>query len=155
VLRHLSEGETQRRASYNPTQQHQATTRHSDTNSIFHLRQLDEFIRLTGVPKAYQLAVPYRSIVGHMSKLWVETARRILTDYEAFKKAFLNTWWSASQQNLVKCSSNLSLSGHFLKYATMASHLEPRSTEMEVIEARRYFSIVIKKGHINQSTVYN
>jgi hypothetical protein len=69
----------------------------SDTKPVFHLRRLDEFIRLKGVLKAFQLAVAYRSIVGHMSKQWVKTVSRNLTDYEAFRKAFLNTWWSASR----------------------------------------------------------
>jgi hypothetical protein len=82
-----------------------------------------------------------------MSKQWVETVSRNLTDYEAFKRAFLNTWWSATRQSLVKCSlyqekynrnSNLSLSGYFLKYATIASYLEPRPTDVEIIEAIRY-----------------
>jgi hypothetical protein len=30
----------------------------SDTNPVFHLRRLDEFIRPKGVPKPFQLAVP-------------------------------------------------------------------------------------------------
>jgi hypothetical protein len=38
-----------------------------------------------------------------MSKQWVETVRWNLKDYDAFKRAFLNTWWSASRPNLVKC----------------------------------------------------
>jgi hypothetical protein len=119
----------------------------SDTNPVFHLWLLDEFIRLRGVPKAFQLAVAYTSIVGHMCKQWVETVSQNLTDYEAFKKAFLNTWWSTSRKSLVKCSlyhskynrnPNLTLSGHFLMYATMVSYLEPRPTDVEVIEAIRY-----------------
>jgi hypothetical protein len=82
-----------------------------------------------------------------MSKQWVEAANRNLADYEAFKKAFLNTWWSLSRQGLARCSlyqakydrqSGLSLSGHFLKYATMASYLDHRPTDVEVIEAIRY-----------------
>jgi hypothetical protein len=77
----------------------------------------------------------------------VETVSRNLPDYDAFKKAFLNTWWSASRQSLVKCclyqgkynrNSNLTLLGHFLKYETMASYLEPRPTDVEVMEAIRY-----------------
>jgi hypothetical protein len=32
----------------------------TDTNPVFHLWRLDEFIRLKGVPKAYWLAVAYR-----------------------------------------------------------------------------------------------
>jgi hypothetical protein len=38
---------------------------------VYHLRQLDDFMRFKGVPKALQLAVAYRSLVGVMSKQWV------------------------------------------------------------------------------------
>jgi hypothetical protein len=37
------------------------------TNPIYHLRQLDQFFQFRGVPKAMQLAVAFRSIVGPMS----------------------------------------------------------------------------------------
>jgi hypothetical protein len=119
----------------------------SDTNPVFNLRRLEEFMKLKSVLKAFQLAVAYRSIIGQMSKQWVETVSRNLPNYNAFKKSFLNTWCSASRQTLVKCSlyqgkynrdSNLTLSGHFLKYAIMASYLEPRPTDVEVIETIRY-----------------
>jgi hypothetical protein len=91
-----------------------------------------------------------------MSKQWVQTVSRNLTGYEAFKRAFLNTWWSVQRQSLVKCSlyqgkynrnSNLSLSGHFLKYATMASYLELRPTDVEVIEAiPHHFPIGVQRA---------
>jgi hypothetical protein len=82
-----------------------------------------------------------------------------LQDYEAFRSAFLKTWWSDSRQSLVRCSlyqgrynrsSNLSLSGYFLKYATMASYLNPRPSEVEVIEAIRYhFPINIQRAMLS------
>jgi hypothetical protein len=120
---------------------------HSDTNPVLHLRRLDEFIKLRNVPKALELAVAYRYIIGHMSKQWVEAVSRNLADYDEFKKAFLNTWWSASRQGLSRCNlyqakynrqSGLSLSGHFLKYTTMASYLDPRPSDCEVIQAIKY-----------------
>jgi hypothetical protein len=52
----------------------------TDTNPVFHLRQLDEFIQLKGVPKAYQLAVAYRSVVGQMGKQWIENVSRNLPE---------------------------------------------------------------------------
>jgi hypothetical protein len=63
----------------------------SDTNPLFYLRRLDEFMKLKNVPKTFQLAVAYRSIIGQMSKQWVETVNRNLPDYDAFKKSFLST----------------------------------------------------------------
>jgi hypothetical protein len=128
----------------------------SDTNPVFHLRRLDEFIRFKGVPKALRLAVAYRFIVGQMSRQWIETATWNLKDYNAFKRAFLNTWWSGSTQSVGKCSlyhgkyhrnSNLSLSGHFLKQATMAPYLDTRPIDVEVIEAIRYhFPIGVQRS---------
>jgi hypothetical protein len=42
--------------------------------------------------------------------------------------------------------SNLSYSGHFLKYATLASHLEPKLSDTEVIEAiRNHFPINVQR----------
>jgi hypothetical protein len=44
----------------------------SEINPVFHLKQLDEFIRLKCIPEAYQLTVAYRSMTRHMmSKQWV------------------------------------------------------------------------------------
>jgi hypothetical protein len=40
----------------------------TDTNPVFHLRRLDEFIKFKNVPQALQLAVACRSIIGQMSK---------------------------------------------------------------------------------------
>jgi hypothetical protein len=117
-----------------------------DTNPVFHLWCLDEFIKFKNMPKALQLAVACRSIVGQMSTQWIKAVSRNLTDYEAFKKGILNTWWPSTRQSLVKCTSyqakynrqsNL-LSRHFLKYATMASYLDPRPTDVRVTEAIRY-----------------
>ncbi|PNF21080.1 hypothetical protein B7P43_G06062 [Cryptotermes secundus] len=79
-----------------------------------------------------------------------------VADYEAFKKAFLNTWWSTSRQSLVKCTlyqakydrrSGLSLSGRFLKYVTMASYLNPRPSDGELIEAiRAHYPIGVQRA---------
>jgi hypothetical protein len=85
-------------------------------------------------------------MTGSMSKQWVEATSAKFQNYEQFKKEFLATWWSASQQGIIKCSlyqskydpsAGLSLSAHFLKYVTMASCLEPTLSDYEVIEAVR------------------
>ncbi|PNF23350.1 hypothetical protein B7P43_G14060 [Cryptotermes secundus] len=79
-----------------------------------------------------------------------------VADYEAFKKACLNTWWSTSRQSLVKCTlyqskydrrSGLSLSGYFLKHVTMASYLGPRPSDGELIEAiRAHYPIGVQRA---------
>jgi hypothetical protein len=127
----------------------------AETNPKFHLKQLEKFFQLMGIPPSSQLAVAKKSVIGKLSKQWLEAVSDKLKNYGDFKQAFLNMWWSPSQQSLVKCSiyqgkydrgSNLTLSGHFLKYATMASYLEHRPSDTEVIEAIRYhFPIHIQR----------
>jgi hypothetical protein len=118
-----------------------------EVNPVYFLRQLDEFMKLKGIPRALQLPIAYRSIVGHMSKQWIETVARDIRDYDEFRQAFLNTFWSSTRQSLVRCNlyqgkynrnAGLTLSGHFLKFATMASYLDPRPSDVEIIEAIRF-----------------
>ena len=128
----------------------------TETNPVFHLRRLEEFINFRGVPRPLRLALACRSIVGQIGKQWVEAISHRLQDYEGFKKAFLNHWWSTSRQALAKCSlyqtkydrrSGLTLSAHFLKFATTASYLEPRPSDLEVIEAiRSHFPVVVQRA---------
>jgi hypothetical protein len=118
-----------------------------DTNPVYHIRQLDEFMRFRGVPKALQLAVAHRSMTGQMSRQWAETVNWNLKDYQEFRREFLNTFWSSARQSLVKCrlyqgkynrNSGLSPSAYFLQQATIASYLEPRLSETEIVEAVRF-----------------
>jgi hypothetical protein len=122
-----------------------------EINLMFRLKQLDEFLKLKGIPEAYQLAVAQKSLVGNLSRQWLDDISDKLKSYEDFRQAFLSTWCSPSKQSLVNCStyqgkydrlSNLTLSGHFLKYATMASHFEPRPSDAEVIEAIHYHFLI-------------
>ncbi|PNF24475.1 hypothetical protein B7P43_G07324 [Cryptotermes secundus] len=123
---------------------------------MFHLNQLDEFMRLRGVPKQFQLAIAYKSIVDPVGKQWLAAISHTLTNYEQFKIAFSNNYWSQSHQNLVKCSiyqdkydrqSNLSMSSHFIKYAVLASYLEPKIGDGELIDAlRSHFPIYAQRA---------
>jgi hypothetical protein len=123
-----------------------------------HLDQLDEFIRLRGVPKQLQLAMAFKSVVGSVGKQWVAAVARNLRDYDQFKVAFANTYWSRSKQSLVRCNlyqgrytpqAGLSLSSYFLKYATMASYLTPKPSEEEIVEAvRHHFPVMVQRAMI-------
>jgi hypothetical protein len=128
----------------------------SKVNAKFHLNQLDEFMRLRGVPKQFQLAIACKSIVDPVGKQWLAAISQTLTNYEQFKIAFAKNYWSRSHQNLVKCSiyldkydrqSDLSMSGHFIKYAVLASYLEPKLGDGELIDAlRSHFPIYAQRA---------
>jgi hypothetical protein len=128
----------------------------TEMNPVFHIRKLEEFMDFRKVPQQLRLAIACRSMVEQIGRQWVEGISPQLRDYEAFKKAFLNTWWSTSRQSLVRCNiyqakydrrSNLSLSAHFLKYATMASYLDPKPSDPDMIEAiKSHFPIAVQRA---------
>jgi hypothetical protein len=116
-------------------------------------------MQLRSIPREFQLAVAYKSISGITAKQWIEAVSHKLTDYESFKEAFKSMWWSPYQQSLVKCNlyqatytsgSNLSLSAHFLGYAKTAAYLEPKLSDIEIIEAiRHHFPITVQRAMIS------
>jgi hypothetical protein len=137
----------------------------SKVNAMFHLNQLDEFMRLRGVPKHLHLAIACKSILEPVGKQWLTAISHTLTNYEQFKIAFAKNYWSQSHQNLVKYSiyqdnydrqSDLSMSSHFIKYAALASYLEPKLADGELIDAlRSHFPIYAQRAMLgaNISTV--
>jgi hypothetical protein len=113
-------------------------------NPVFNLKQLDNYINLKKILNDRKLILAYKSMNSEMSKQWIETVINNIRDYKTFKKEFFNTWWSTSEHSLVKCSlyqgkydkqSNMSLTAHFLKYATVATYLQPKLSEVEIIYA--------------------
>jgi hypothetical protein len=54
-------------------------------NPVWHLKQLDNYIKLKNIPAACRLTVAYRSLSGVMSKQWADTIINQLNNYETFK----------------------------------------------------------------------
>jgi hypothetical protein len=106
-----------------------------------------------------QLSEVYDSLAGEMSRQWIETVSHKIKDYQSFRELFLDTWWSAKTQNIVKCNlyqriynrqSGLSLSAHFLKYANGATYFNPRASEVELIEAiNSHFPHSVQRTMVN------
>lgn len=96
-------------------------------------------------------------MVGQIRKQWVEAISHNLQDYEGFEKTFLYKCWSTSRQSLANCTlyqtkyarrSGLTLSTHFLKYATTASYLDPRPSDIQLI------SDGCAAGDVNEPTTH-
>jgi hypothetical protein len=62
---------------------------------MFHLKQLDDFLKLKGIPKAYQLAVARKSVTGNLFRQWIEAILAKLKSYEDNRQAFLSNWWDS------------------------------------------------------------
>jgi hypothetical protein len=63
----------------------------TEMNPVFHIRSLEELMNFRNVPQQLRLTIACRSTVGQIGRQWVEAISPNLRDYEAFKKAFLNT----------------------------------------------------------------
>jgi hypothetical protein len=116
-------------------------------NAVFFLKQLDDFMRLKAVPIRFQLAIALKSITDPLAVDWLSAVAPHIQNYEQFKLAFRRNLWSTNKQSIVKCSiyqdryqkgSNLSMSEHFLKYAVLASYLEPKMPNVELIDAVKF-----------------
>jgi hypothetical protein len=114
---------------------------------MFHLKQLEQYFELKRIPPTHKLVTACKTVVGDLSRQWLEAISDKFLNYEEFKQAFINTWWSTSQQSLERCklyqekydpSSETSFSAHFIKYAKTAAYLDPKPTEIEIVEAIRY-----------------
>jgi hypothetical protein len=126
-------------------------------NAVFHLKQLDEYFTLRGVGKQMQLAVALRSITDASAKSWVSAIAHTLQTYDQFKVAFVRAFWSPVAQSNVRKSiyqdkynkqDGLSLSAHFLQYAVVASYLQPKMMDSELINAlMSHFSLNIQRSY--------
>jgi hypothetical protein len=120
------------------------------------LKQLDEYFTLRGVGKQMQLAVALRSITDASAKSWVSAIAHNLQFYDQFKVTFVRAFWSPVVQSNVRKSiyqdkynkqDGLSLSAHFLKYSVVASYLQPKMMDSELINAlMSHFSLNIQRS---------
>lgn len=53
----------------------------SKFNAMYHLKQLEEYFNLKGVPKEMQLPIALRSITDPTAKDWVSAVSHTLNDY--------------------------------------------------------------------------
>jgi hypothetical protein len=77
----------------------------SKVNAVFHLRQLEEYFKLKGVPPHSQLAIALRSVTDVAGISWLGAVSHTLNSYEDFKAAFVRKFWSKHIQSLAKCST--------------------------------------------------
>jgi hypothetical protein len=113
-------------------------------------------MKLKAVPQQLRLAIALQSISDPLAVNWLSTISPSIVDYEQFKIAFKRHFWSASKQSIVKCSvysghyredSNVSMSDYFLEQAVLSSYLEPRMSDMELIDAMKFhFPIYVQNA---------
>jgi hypothetical protein len=125
-------------------------------NAVFHLRQLDEYIKLKGIPKHLQLAIAMRSVTDVVGRSWLAAVSHTLVTYEDFKMAFKRNFWNEGTQSLVKCSIyqdryqkqySTTMSNHFREYTVLATYLEPKMADREQIDALKFhFDLPVQRS---------
>jgi hypothetical protein len=74
------------------------------TNPAAHLKHLDNYFKLKGVPDEVKVNIAILLLRGEMSKDWVETMLDQVTDFSEFRQEFLKTWWSSERQSQLRCT---------------------------------------------------
>jgi hypothetical protein len=132
----------------------------SDQNSVLHLRQLDNYFKIKGIPKELQLAIATRTIKGFVGKSWIVASAGDWKDYDDFKAAFVHQYWNLNSQShcQTRCSiyqakynryDNESMSDHFLKFEALAKVLQPKMTDAEILSAmQNHYSVVIQRNWV-------
>jgi hypothetical protein len=87
------------------------------------------------------------SIMNPLAHSWLISISHTLTSYEDFKSTFMHHFWSREAQSLARCSiytnkyskqSGDKMSAHFLKYAVLATYLEPSIPDRELISTLQF-----------------
>jgi hypothetical protein len=127
------------------------TFTHSTSQVPLHfIRDLDLYFSLQRTPEEMRLALVFRAVKEPFAKQWLSSAFDKLTSYEEFKKAFTVVLWCPSRQASISITSAIYLdkhdggSGescldHYIRYANMASTLNPPMSDLDLLSALEPF----------------
>jgi len=124
---------------------------------IHFIRDLDQYFKLRQTPDELRLPLVFRAIQEPFAKQWLPSSFDKLKSYE-FKKAFMELLWNPSHQASIRSSiyldkynpnSGESYMDHYIRYANLASTLDPPMTEMDLLSAlTSHFEPRVQQGLI-------
>jgi hypothetical protein len=122
------------------------------------IRDLDLYFSLKRTPEEMRLALVFRAVTEPFAKQWLASAFDKLTNYEEFKKAFTELLWCPSRQASIRSSiymdrhdggSGESCLDHYIRYANMASTLNPPMSDLDLLSAlTSHFEPHVQQGLI-------
>jgi hypothetical protein len=122
------------------------------------IRDLDQYFNLKQTPNELRLPLVIRAIQEPFAKQWVSSSFEKLKSYDEFKKAFTDLLWNPSRQASIRSSiyldkydpnSGESYMNHYIRYANMASTLDPPMTDVDLLSAlTSHFEPKIQQGLI-------
>ena len=108
------------------------------------VRNLDQYFNLWQTPDELHLPLVFRAIQEPFAKQWLSSSFDKLKGYDEFKKAFTELLWNPSCKASIRSSiyldkynsnSGESYMDHYIRYANLASTLEPPIMEMGLLSA--------------------
>jgi hypothetical protein len=111
---------------------------------IHFIRDLDQYFNLRQTPDELRLPLVFRAIQEPFAKQWLCSSFDKLKGYDEFKKALTELVWNPSHQASIGSSiyldrynpnSGESYMDHYIRYANLASTLDPPMTEMDLLSA--------------------
>jgi hypothetical protein len=108
------------------------------------LRELDEYFALKRTPNELKLALCFRAIEDPFAIQWFATVYDTVGTYEHFKTAFANLLWGQTRQAQIRRSiyqdrwdrrNEETYAEHYIRYASMASMLNPPLSEEDLVGA--------------------
>jgi hypothetical protein len=108
------------------------------------IRDLDLYFKLRQTPDHLKLPLTFRAIQEPIAKQWFSSTYDKLDSYDEFRKGFTTLLWNPNRQAGIRSqiyldkhspSSGESYVDHYIRYANLASSLDPPMTDMDLLSA--------------------
>jgi hypothetical protein len=120
------------------------------------IRELDLYFKLKQTPDHLKLPLTFRAVQEPIAKQWVSSTYDRLKTYEEFRKGFTDLLWNPSMQAGIRSqiyldkhspSSGESFVNHYIRYANLASSLDPPMTDMDLLSALTpHYETTVQQG---------
>jgi len=108
------------------------------------IRDLDLYFRLKQTPDYLKLPLTFRAVQEPIAKQWFSSTYDKLNCYDEFRKGFTDLLWNPNRQEGIR--SQIYLDKHtqnsgesyvdlYIRYANLASSLDPPMTDMDLLSA--------------------
>jgi hypothetical protein len=108
------------------------------------ISDLDLYFRLKQSPDHLKLPLTYRAVQEPIAKQWLSSTWDKLSNYVEFRKWFTDLLWNPNRQAGIRSqiyldkhtqNSGESYVDHYIRYANLASSLDPPMTDMDLLSA--------------------
>ena len=122
------------------------------------IRDLDQYFSLKRTPEELRLALVFRAVKEPFAKQWLSSVFDRMKNYDEFKKSFTELLWCPSRQASIRSAiyldkhdpgSGESCLDHYIRYANMASTLNPPMSDLDLLSAlTSHFEQRVQQGLI-------